>query len=36
MKNATDCLKNTADLISKFSNNESGVYYELSEIFEIK
>lgn len=36
MKNATGGLKDAADLISRFSNNESGVYYELSEIFEIK
>jgi hypothetical protein len=36
MKNATNCLKNSADLISRFSNKESGVYYELSEIFKIK
>lgn len=35
MKNATDKLKDAADYISKFHNNESGVYYELSEIFEI-
>ncbi len=36
MKNATDGIKYAADLISRFSNNESGVYYELSEIFKIK
>lgn len=36
MKNATDRLKDAADSISRFSNNESGVYYELSEIFKIK
>lgn len=36
MKNATDKLKNAADYISRLSNDESGVYYELSEIFEIK
>ncbi len=36
MKNATDKLKNAADSISRFSNDESGVYYELSEIFKIK
>ena len=36
MKNATGSLKDAAGLISGFSNNESGVYYELTEIFEIK
>jgi hypothetical protein len=36
MKNATDGAKDAADSISRFSNNESGVYYELSEIFKIK
>ena len=36
MKNATDELKKAADSISRFSNDESGVYYELSEIFKIK
>lgn len=36
MKNATDMLKGAADKISVFSNNDSGVYHELSEIFEIK
>lgn len=36
MKNATDNLKYAADYISRLSNNESGIYYELSEIFEIK
>ena len=35
-KNATDELKKAADSISRFSNDESGVYYELSEIFKIK
>jgi len=35
MKNATDKLKNAAGCISRFNNNESGVYHELSEIFEI-
>ena len=35
MKNATDKLKDAADYISKLSNNESAVYYELSKIFEI-
>lgn len=34
MKNATDKLKNDADCISRFNNNESGVYYELSKIFQ--
>lgn len=36
MKNATDNLKNNANLISNYNNNESAVYYELSEIFRIK
>lgn len=36
MKNATDKLKGASDWISRFSNNESAVYYELSKIFEIK
>ena len=36
MKNATDNLKNNADFISRYNNNESAVYFELSEIFEIK
>ncbi|NLJ58847.1 MAG: Cof-type HAD-IIB family hydrolase [Tissierellia bacterium] len=35
MKNATQECKGVADYISRKSNNESGVYYELSEIFEI-
>ncbi|HHY99751.1 MAG TPA: HAD family hydrolase [Sedimentibacter sp.] len=36
MKNATESIKRSADLISRYTNNESGVYYELSEIFGIK
>ena len=35
MKNATDKLKSAADYTSRFNNNESGVYHEFSEIFEI-
>lgn len=33
MKNATNLLKDAANKISLFSNNDSGVYHELSEIF---
>ena len=36
MKNATEAIKRSADMISRHTNNESGVYYELSEIFGIK
>jgi hydroxymethylpyrimidine pyrophosphatase-like HAD family hydrolase len=36
MKNATELTKDSADLVSRFTNNESGVYNELSEIFKIK
>lgn len=36
MKNATEECRNSSKLISKFDNNNSGVYYVLSEIFEIK
>ncbi|HHZ03211.1 MAG TPA: Cof-type HAD-IIB family hydrolase [Tissierellia bacterium] len=35
MRNATQQCKSAADYISRKTNNESGVYYELSEIFEI-
>lgn len=36
MKNATDKLKSAANYISKYNNNDSGIYYELSQIFAIK
>lgn len=36
MKNGTDQCKDAANYISKYTNDESGVYYELSEIFKIK
>lgn len=36
MLNGTEEIKNAAKRISKNNNNDSGVYYELSEIFKIK
>jgi len=36
MKNGTDECKSTANRISEYDNNDSGVYHALSEIFKIK
>ena len=36
MKNGTDECKRAANIISEYDNNNSGVYYALSEIFKIK
>lgn len=36
MVNGADATKRVAKMISKYNNNNSGVYYELKELFELK